>query len=405
MSERSRRLRVAVIAGGWPGDSSHLEAAGREVDLTYYYSRWLPAAGSTEVPSLTSATSQAFMPLIKSPRGHLTFVFPGLHKALDRQRPDVVHVVSEPWGLLCVQAARWVRANPESALAFHGCDTLWHHGGAMEQRVRRAILRFTMTTAAAYCAENTKALALATQNGLPSGSVCERIHTCPRDDAVWRQPEPAERARARTVLELDDETLAVGLVGRMVPEKGIMTFLDAAELLLARGLRAKFFLVGDGPLRDEVTRRRSAHVVPLGSLVHPHGVLRFMQALDVLACPSRSTSFWEDQGPRAVLESMMCGGIPAATATGGIPEMLGGRGVLSRSVEPADFADAIADAAVLARNEDARRDVADWARSQYSNTAVARQLVDLWTRLEVREPDDVSSSADRSPRVASEREG
>ena len=368
-----------MIAGGWPGDSSFLELTGQKVDLTFYYSGSYP--GSPEAVSLASTTSHAFTPIIQSPRGHLTFLYPRLRQALDGLQPDVIHVVSEPWGLLCVQAARWVRANPQSRLVIHGCDTIWHHGGALEQRARKILLRSTMGVVAAYCAENSKALALAAQNGLSASSIRARIHTCPRNDSLWRPPQPVERARARAALNLPDDVFAVGMLGRLVPQKGVLMFLDAAEALFQRDFPARFFVAGDGPLKEEVIRRRSDYVVPLNSLPHPHGVLQFLHALDLLCCPSLSTRSWEDQGPRSVLEAMMCGCIPVATPTGGISEMLAGHGVLSQSVDSTSFADAIVEAAVSARDQEVRHDISIWAGAQYSDRAVAQQLVDLWHRV------------------------
>lgn len=322
--------------------------------------------------------AREFSPLFRAKRGHLAFVFNGLYAALEHDRPDVIHVVSEPWGLLAVQAATWVRRHPGARLVLHGCDTQWHHGGRAERWGRRGLLRYTLPVAAAWVAENSKALGLAADNGLPESSIRARIHTNPRDGSVFRPPTPAERARAREALGVPDDRVAVGLVGRLVPQKGVRQFLGAAELLLAGGFPGVFLIAGQGPLHDEVQHRSSRHLRALGTLAHPAGVAELFWALDVLACPSLSTPAWEEQGSRSLLEGMMCGCVPVGAPTGAIPEMLGGQGVLAAATEPPSLADAIRRARRPASDIARRQQLSAWAHGLYSADAVAEQLVDLW---------------------------
>jgi glycosyltransferase involved in cell wall biosynthesis len=374
-------LRVAFICGGLPADVAHLEAAGGKVHLTIYHSYWLPdGTASAPVPP-AGVDRRVFNPIIRSTRGHLAFFYPGLRHALNHDRPQVVHVLSEPWGLLAVQAACWVNANPPARLVVHGCDTIWHHGGSIEKRIRRTVLKYTLPRVQAYAAENSKALQVADKNGLPAASARAHIHTNPRNGSVWRPPQLVERDRARAVLGLSIDTVAVGILGRLVPQKGILLFLDAADILMRAKIHARFFVAGEGPLIEEVRRRQSSGIVFLGPLTHPHGVLEFFHALDVHTCPSLVTSSWEDQGPRSLLEAMMCGCIPVGSGNGGIPEMLGKCGVLTRSPDAGALAEAIVDAAGLAINQEERNRVSVWAHSNYSHHAVAEQLVGLWRKL------------------------
>jgi glycosyltransferase involved in cell wall biosynthesis len=382
-----RKLRVGVVCGVLPMDVRHLETAARKVELSVYRSRWVAPGVSTSNGLPRSVVVREFMPMVRSSRGHLAFMYRGLHRALNNDRPDVVHVVSEPWGLLAVQTAAWVRANPGARLVLHGCDTTWHHGGAAEQWFRRCLLTRTLPSTHAWVAENGKALALAARNGLPASSMRARIHTNPRNGELFRPPAAAERAHARAALKVAPDSVAVGLLGRLVPEKGVRLFLDAAESLLRDGFPGQFFVAGEGPLSDEVRQRASPWLVPLGQLPHPGGVLQLFQALDVLACPSLTTSSWEDQGPRSLLEAMMCGCIPVGTPTGAIPEMLDGHGVLADSTNPRAVAEAIASAAAVSSDTVQRLELSSWAHSLYSADAVADQLVELWRAVASRQPE------------------
>jgi glycosyltransferase involved in cell wall biosynthesis len=367
-----------MLFGGLPVDVRYLELVAQEVRLTAYCSTWLPARIPTASVPPRGVPVRRLRPVVRAERGHLAFCYAGLRSALDADRPDVVHVLSEPWGLLAVQAARWVRTNPPARLVLHGCDTIWHHGSRSEQLVRRSLLRRTLPTTHAWAAESGKALGVARRNGLPAASRTARIHTNPRDAATFRRPDPGERARARAGLGLVDNRPAIGILGRLVPEKGIRLFLDAADALQRQGFPGRFLVAGDGPLRDEVQRRATDHLRPLGGLAHPVGVQTFFHALDVITCPSLTTPDWEDQGPRSLLEAMMCGCIPVGTPTGAIPEMLAGHGVLAESVTAPAVAHAIGQAAAIAADPARADDLARWAQSIYSSDAGARQLVDLW---------------------------
>lgn len=381
------QLRVVRLCGRLPVDPACLERAAESVDLRIYVSRWFPTlSGQPSTPAPDGVPLRQFSPVLRSGRGQLAFVYRGLHRALDRDQPDVIHVVSEPWGLLAAQAAAWVRRNPRARLVLHGCDTKWHHGNRLEKSARRALLRYTLPRIDAWLAENSKALELAAENGLPSRSIRQRIHTNPRNGDLFRVPHDAERERARRLLGISPGQPAIALLGRLVPEKGVIEFLDAAEMLLARGFPGQFMIAGDGPLYEEVRRRTTPQLRILGRLAHPDGVVQLFRALDVLACPSLCTPSWEEQGSRSLLEAMMSGCIPVGTATGAIPEMLGGHGVLTDTTTSAALADAIVSATERAANQRAREHLAGWAHSLYSADAVADQLVRLWHLVAAQAP-------------------
>ena len=281
------RLRVVAIYAGWPADPAYLAEIDSAVDLTVYHCAW-PAGRSG--PDVRHIQRRTFTPLVKSRRGHLTYWYPGLRRALDRDRPEVVHVLSEPWGLLSVQAARWVRAN-NAKIVMHGCDTIWHHGSALEQRLRRLLLRHTLRVPGGFAAENTTALGLARAGGQRPSNINARIHTNPRDARTWRAPTPAERAAARVAIGVGPETTAVGFLGRLVPPKGVAQFLDAADELIDRGCDVRFFIAGQGPLASLVAERQSAAIVALGRLTHPDGVLQYFRVwTSSLARPSARRS-------------------------------------------------------------------------------------------------------------------
>jgi glycosyltransferase involved in cell wall biosynthesis len=110
--------------------------------------------------------------------------------------------------------------------------------------------------------------------------------------------------------------------GRLSPEKGLLTLLDAVERLSDVTL----VLCGDGPLRKQLEERVSgakSRVRFTGHLKKP----------DVDAAVRRSTavvlpSEWPENAPFTVLEAMAAG-IPVVVSNmGGLPELIRGGGGL-----------------------------------------------------------------------------
>ncbi|MCW2577921.1 MAG: glycosyl transferase group 1 [Modestobacter sp.] len=160
--------------------------------------------------------------------------------------------------------------------------------------------------------------------GVPSGRVDLLL---PATAAPAAAPRRATGGTAATV----------GVVGRLVPEKGVDVFLRAVALVSAAVPAARFVVVGDGPLRAALEDR----AVSLGLT----GVVTFtgfrpdapqlIAGLDVLVVPSRS-----DGSPLVVCEAMAAGIPVVASRVGGLPDLVahGDSGLLVRPEDPADLA-------------------------------------------------------------------
>ncbi|WP_020551382.1 glycosyltransferase family 4 protein [Embleya scabrispora] len=131
-----------------------------------------------------------------------------------------------------------------------------------------------------------------------------------------------------------DAPPAVGVVGRLEPEKGVEFFLRAAARLADRHPEVDFTVVGDGRLREEL--HSLARHLRLGDRVRFGGMRTdgpaAVAALDILCVPSLT-----EGAPLVVLEAMAAGVPVIATAVGAIPHQLG-HGHAGVLVEPADVA-------------------------------------------------------------------
>jgi glycosyltransferase involved in cell wall biosynthesis len=140
-----------------------------------------------------------------------------------------------------------------------------------------------------------------------------RIRVVPVAVAAPVRVEPGETSMPREP--------SVLFVGRLVPEKDLVTWLRVARRVLDRRPDARFTIVGDGPLRGYLERHAEAlglthHIRFLGAVAHEEtGALYRRAALLLL------TSTSEGFG-RVLVEAALAGTPAVASLVGGIPDVV-----------------------------------------------------------------------------------
>jgi glycosyltransferase involved in cell wall biosynthesis len=120
-------------------------------------------------------------------------------------------------------------------------------------------------------------------------------------------------------------------VGRLGPEKGVRTILEAWELLGSAAPKLK--MAGEGPLAQEILSKTAAsnlNIELLGPLPRP-SVMELMKNARMLVFASR----WYEGFPLVIVESLACGTPVLGSRIGGIPELII-EGVTGTLVPPAD---------------------------------------------------------------------
>jgi L-malate glycosyltransferase len=186
-----------------------------------------------------------------------------------------------------------------------------------------------------------------------------------------------DRVDAGTVRErygIPHDAPVVGTVAVFRTQKRLQDWIEAAHLLSERAPAARFIVVGDGPLRDEIV----AHTDRLGmnDRVHFAGlqeeVRPFLAAMDVYMM----SSIFEGL-PVALLEAMSMECVPVCTAVGGIPELIrsGENGVLTEPERPEELAAAVA--ALLGEPERLRSRATAARRTVVEGFSMRRMATDL----------------------------
>lgn len=155
----------------------------------------------------------------------------------------------------------------------------------------------------------------------------------------------ALRAGASPATVEADGLARVGSVGRLTPLKGHAVVIDAAALLVERGVKARFIIAGaqarEAPthLADLRAQAERLGIADRVELISPFGDLAaLLSSLDVVV----HASVLPDSLPTTVIEAMALGKPVVATALGGVPELI--RDTETGFLFPPDDAGAMADA-------------------------------------------------------------
>ena len=300
---------------------------------------------------------------------------------LRRFRPDVVHVEGEPWTLVAQQALSCAgRHAPGAAVV---CTVRQHtytsYGtltGVKDWLGRRAIARIDR-----FLAGNSGSRRVLEERFAVSP---ERIELSPQlgvDTDHFRPVTPEERRETRRRWGLAEDALVVGYCGRLVEEKGLLDLCQAVQAAQGRpGARLQLALLGGGPLR---ARLEAAPGVVLHDTVAHGEVASFLQALDVFVLPTVAITDQRatlELDAHALQEAMACGVASVGTASGVIPEILSGAGLLVPPSAPAALAEAMAQLLDPAKRRQWGEAGRQRVLERYSNQRVVEKQVETYTR-------------------------
>lgn len=223
---------------------------------------------------------------------------------LERWRPDVVHVNCLP------------HLSGAAAAARTGRPVVWHLREILPVGYRRRWFAGRLERHAAVIVAVSEAVA----RWVRDEGLGDRLHVVP-NGVVPPVVSPA-RAPARAGLELDEAGVVIGLFGQLVPHKGALAFIAAADRAAAADRDLRFLLAGDGPAafrrECEAAVACARHADRINLLpARPTGD-ELIAASDVV-CLATTTP---DPFPRAVLEAMAAGRPVAAFDSGGTGEMV-----------------------------------------------------------------------------------
>ncbi len=174
-----------------------------------------------------------------------------------------------------------------------------------------------------------------------------------------------------------DRSFRIGTAGRMVPVKDFPLFLEVAAEIKKKVAHARFSILGDGPLKEELIQKARALGLQdcVGFLPPQLDPFPYYRSLDLYL----NTSIHEGI-PLSVLEAMGCGKPIVAPRVGGITEIIssGEEGWLVKSRKSEQFARACVS---LIQNQDLRITMGEKAMKKVAACFGSRKMAESYRRL------------------------
>jgi len=232
-----------------------------------------------------------------------------------------------------------------------------------------------MDAVVVFCQDYKRRL---TRRGVPE----RLVHAVPvgLDPAVL----PREGIDFRKQWGIADDAVVVAQLGRLSKEKHPEVFVQVARNLSQRFPEARFVLVGDGDMREELRQQAES---PGGTdAIIFAGYVRAMadvlEAIDIAVNCSSTEAI-----PRTVLEAGSAGRPVVATAVGGVPDAVQD-GVTGILCPPGDVEAIEAGIARLIENAELRQTMGAAARERvervFGVAACSQRLLDLYRSLTAR---------------------
>lgn len=296
-------------------------------------------------------------------------IFTQLKTLMRRWRPDVVHTHRSKENVLGSLANRFTH-NVAAIRTAHGASERAPRG--VKARLRHAVIGALDSWCARHAQRRVIAVSRELGARLAEDFPAEQIVVVENGvdvSAVAAQVAPVD------FREAEPDATHVGIVGRLVPVKRVDLFLHSAALLAREEPQRKwrFHVLGDGPLRADLTRLAAELALEPAVRFHGHrsDIVACMAALDVLVMCSDHEGL-----PMTALEAGVLGVPLVAHAVGGlldiVPESLlvrahdaAGYAATMRGVLAADTAAAAAAAAA---------DMSRRVRSDYSSVRNASRI-------------------------------
>ena len=246
-----------------------------------------------------------------------------IRREVRASRPDVIHVHwLLPQGLAALIAAPRV---PKLVTTLGG--DVYGLRDPVSRRLFRAVIKNAVTVTAMNEDMRDRLLALgadpATTVVLPMGADVAGIRP---------QAAAAERRRGRVLF-----------VGRLVEKKGVSVLLEALRLLDEPGYDVR--VVGDGPLRPQLTRQAAGLPVTFAGSLGREALSAELGAASIAVFPSVPAASGDQDGlPVAMLEAMSTGCAVLASDLPGLRDAVedGTSGLLTAPASPEDLAGALA---------------------------------------------------------------
>jgi glycosyltransferase involved in cell wall biosynthesis len=314
----------------------------------------------------TEGYEMAVEPMRFNGRHHLHH-YPGLAAHIRQFKPDLVHIDEEPYNVVAAHATLLARRAGAKTIFF-----TWQNLDRRYPPPFSTFERYCYSRASAAIAGNEDAVRVLRRKGfrkpvevIPQFGIDPDIFH-PASDAPDRPDGPV-----------------IGYYGRLVPEKGVDTLIEAVALLPER---PQVIIVGAGESRADFQRLAEQRGVgdrfAFRGTIPSDQIPNLLAELDIIVVPSRTRPNWKEQFGRVIIEAMSCEVPVIGSDSGEIPNVIGDGGL----VFPEGNARALADHLQRLLNDSGQRRALGKAGRQrvldhYTQRQIAVETYGLYGRV------------------------
>ncbi len=254
------------------------------------------------------------------------FYLKGLVRLLKRLKPALIHVEEEPRSVVCWQAMQAVRGLNCLWLFF-----TWENALRTYRWPMAAINRKVMKKCRWAIAGNQEG-----KDVLAGRAFKGRCEVIPQYGV---NPEVFKNSNER---KTGHNPLRLAYCGRLLPEKGIETLVQAVKLLPGAW---SLTIRGNGPhgpaLQNMVMALGLDSRVSFAPAAPNEAMPEILNGIDVLILPSLTTSHWKEQFGRILIEAMACETPVIGSSSGEIPHVIGEAGLVFKEGDAQALRDCI----------------------------------------------------------------
>lgn len=242
-----------------------------------------------------------------------------IKQIIEEFQPDIVHTHAAKAGALGRKAAKSCGV-PVIVHTFHGHVFHSYFGKA------KTLLYKIIERRLAKISTGIIAISPIQKEELSSvHSICspDKIKVIPLgfDLLKFRENLAEKRAATRQHWNLNEDEVAVAIVGRLAPIKNHGLFLDAVALLAEKGVLARYFIVGDGQEKPMIEKRvkelQDQYGLKIELTSWIKDIATFNAGMDIICLSS------DNEGTPVSLIEAQASGVPViSTDVGGVKDIL-----------------------------------------------------------------------------------
>ncbi len=242
-----------------------------------------------------------------------------IKQIIEEFQPDIVHTHAAKAGALGRKAAKACGV-PIIVHTFHGHVFHSYFGKAKTQLYKIIERRLAKLSTGIIAISPIQKEELSSIHGICKP---EKIKVIPLgfDLMKFQENLPEKRMETRSKWKLEPNEVAVAIVGRLAPIKNHRLFLDVIELLAEKGIKARYFIVGDGQEKASIEQRskelekRYGLKIELTSWIKD--IATFNAGMDIICLSS------DNEGTPVSLIEAQASGVPViSTDVGGVKDIL-----------------------------------------------------------------------------------